>query len=755
MTHLKKSLALLLAIVMIFSSMSVAASAAAVGEPDAGDESATFTVKFFRDKNRGKTDENGNPLPIEWVETTKAAPGEYVNARVYLSTNFATGSNVATAFLFDTDFFEAIKGSKDADDLKNPTLLPQGTPGMRSDDTDQKNYVAIASGGVQYSGALTSRKIYRSDATGFSQIRYLISQGYLDAADFAGRELICSTVEFNRTIFPETIILTDSDINNWYDEFYFTVRSNSTTKTIGEIGEAEVPAQLRGSIELTEMNVGSMLVDVPKGKYGVTPNNLRTLGDGWEISDDNFISTEGWITTTGEVLLDANGGSFAGDATTAEIKGIIEESIETAVSEKEKDVSRPGFKLIGWSTVKTSKGAPLTEQILNEIGFSKMTDAQIAELGWKLTENNIGFLDKTAFPDAKAGDVLTEEMVAALDLKNKTVTDLQGYGFNVTTGVLDALKVDEANTDFNHDGYTLYALWDNSGRAEYLVETYLMDTNGSYPTVPTQTDSFYAEAGTLVPLQAVAREGFTLDTQKSSESVIVEADPENPSVLKAYYARNQYKLTYNYEDNEGKHTETELVYYDEPIDEFDSLPTSNFTLTITDGEGNPIGTMPEKMPAHDIVADVHIQIVYLFDAGEGATFSNGDRTMTFVYKFGQATDIPEKPTKPGHEFVDWDKDIPATATGNMTFKAEFNPLGAVDEYYTVTFYGYDEEGKLEVIESTDGYGYGDEFEAVDLPEGYLDTVWKLKGDESNTPVSFPYPITGNTEFEPVSEDTNV
>ena len=71
MARLKKSLALLLAFVMMFSSMSVAASAWTVEDEDKG---VAFTVKFFREKDG------------EWIETTKAAPGEAVKARVYVST---------------------------------------------------------------------------------------------------------------------------------------------------------------------------------------------------------------------------------------------------------------------------------------------------------------------------------------------------------------------------------------------------------------------------------------------------------------------------------------------------------------------------------------------------------------------------------------------------------------------------------------------------------------------------------------------
>ncbi len=757
MTHLKKSLALLLAIVMIFSSMSVAASAATFGEPDSGKESLTFTVKFFRNENRGKTDSEGNPLPASWVETTKAAPGEYVKARVYVSTNYAT-HGITSSLLFDSNYFDAIKASADVEELENPTSFPANVTGVTSSDTDQDNYVAIGAGEVTQTGSLSSKKTYRPDPTSYTPFSFLISEGFIDADLFKDKDLIYSNVSFTLSDFPKTVVLTDSG-DNWYDEFYFTVKDSSLTRTVGSKGEAEIPGELRGSIDTYNAGVYSPVVDVQKGKLGASYFSTSIMGSSWEVKDEKFTTNEGWITTTGSILLDANGGEFADGAEIAAVEGIIESPIEDAVSEKEKEVSKPGYKVIGWSTLDVSKGDNISETILNKIGYRDMTDAEIAALGWKINDTNIGLLDSNKFPKVKAGDPLDAEMVAALDLGSKDATTLQFYGYNVTSNVLLALAVDEANTDFDHDGYTLYALWDNSGNAEYKVETYLMDVNGNYPSTPTQVDSFYAEAGSTVPLQAVAREGFTLDKnqndemketpEKSSETIVVEADPENPSVLKAYYARNQYKLTYKYEDNTGEHVETELVYYGKDIPVFDSLPAENYELIITDDEGNSIATMPEKMPAKNINAFAFIQIIYLFDAGEGATFPNGERTMRYVYKFGEETITPANPSKPGYSFVDWDQDIPATATGDMTFNAEFNRDGSTEEdTFTVTFYN----SKGEVIGFEDGLWYGYEYNAVDIPEGYLDTVWQLKGGD---PVSFPYIITGDTEFEPISEEANV
>ena len=79
MTHLKKSLALLLAFVMIFSSMTVAASAWNVGDDG---RTVSFGIKFFRQDSK-----TGN-----WIETTNAAPGEKVKARFYMGTDFAAAS---------------------------------------------------------------------------------------------------------------------------------------------------------------------------------------------------------------------------------------------------------------------------------------------------------------------------------------------------------------------------------------------------------------------------------------------------------------------------------------------------------------------------------------------------------------------------------------------------------------------------------------------------------------------------------------
>ena len=738
MTHLKKSLALLLAFVMIFSSMSVAASAADSSSA-AGSETAAFTVKFFRE------DADGN-----WIETTKAAPGDHVKARVYVSTNFYTHT-FSSALVFDTDFFDLREVTVNADGTHTHDIFPQN---MQVPHSPNDNYTVTDGNGAVLTGALEVTDTYRADETKMFQIPYLISNNIIPADYFDGKDLVYSQIGMPGNDFPETVLLNDAE-GNWYNEYDFIIRNDATavTKQVGEEGVAVVPKELRGTVEtVIDVLLGAPnVINLPKGQAGQEQVSTVPLGYGWEIAEENFESTEGVITTTSSILLDANGGEFSDDSSVYEIKGIIKSSATNELSAAEAVPERTNFKHIGWSTVKTARGADITEEILDEIGYDAMSDEEIAALGWKHTEllKLNGYLLNT-----EIGTSLTAEMVAEIGLADKTATQLKGLGLNVTSEILEALKLDKADIKYDYDEYTLYALWDNSGVSEYKVETYLMGTDGTYPSAPTQVDSFYSVAGNTVPLQATAKEGFTLDTsdadgtaEKSSESVKVEAD--GSSVLKAYYARNKYTVTYKYEDITGSHEETEEVYYGAKVPVLSQLPADVYEFYFVDAEGNKTTDIPKVMPAENITLIGEATITYLFDAGEGATFlSTGERTMTYVYKFGAVPEIPEAPVKDGYAFVDWDVAVPEKVTGSMVFNAMYNPLAGTEESYTVTF--YDNDGN--VIDSSDGFWYGYEFEAVDIPEGYGDNVWMLA---DGTAVSFPYIIKEDTDFYPAKEDANV
>lgn len=90
---------------------------------------------------------------------------------------------------------------------------------------------------------------------------------------------------------------------------------------------------------------------------------------------------------------------------------------------------------------------------------------------------------------------------------------------------------------------TFEAQFANNTDTKYTVNVYNMDTTGNYPATP---DSTYQGAGETnstadITADAVAAEGFSLDSAKSTLTGTIAAD--GSLVLKVYYSRNKYTLT--------------------------------------------------------------------------------------------------------------------------------------------------------------------------------------------------------------------
>ena len=91
---------------------------------------------------------------------------------------------------------------------------------------------------------------------------------------------------------------------------------------------------------------------------------------------------------------------------------------------------------------------------------------------------------------------------------------------------------------------TFEAQFANNTDTKYTVNVYNMDTTGNYPATP---DSTYQDAGETnstadITADAVAAEGFSLDSAKSTLTGTIAAD--GSLVLSIYYSRNQYTITY-------------------------------------------------------------------------------------------------------------------------------------------------------------------------------------------------------------------
>ena len=307
---------------------------------------------------------------------------------------------------------------------------------------------------------------------------------------------------------------------------------------------------------------------------------------------------------------------------------------------------------------------------------------------------------------------------------------------------------------------TFEAQFANNTDTKYTVNVYNMDTTGNYPATP---DSTYQGAGETnstadITADAVAAEGFSLDSAKSTLTGTIAAD--GSLVLSIYYSRNQYTITYANTD-----LEPDTYYYGATVsartpekagyafqgweEEVPStMPAQNITLTAkwnenpadyTDydiavaaanakkAEANYDKTYTEaSRKALDAALAVDVSGKKLSEQGvvDAATKAINDavaalEVMTYnaiftvdgaqyevvPTKVGEQIVAPKDPAKEGYVFKGWDKEVGKMGVEDITFAAQFEEASGIA--YTVEVYTMDVNGNYGAAETKTLYGTTD------------------------------------------------
>ena len=306
---------------------------------------------------------------------------------------------------------------------------------------------------------------------------------------------------------------------------------------------------------------------------------------------------------------------------------------------------------------------------------------------------------------------------------------------------------------------TFEAQFANNTDTKYTVNVYNMDTTGNYPATP---DSTYQGAGETnstadITADAVAAEGFSLDSAKSTLTGTIAAD--GSLVLSIYYSRNQYTITYANTD-----LEPDTYYYGATVsartpekagyafqgweEEVPStMPAQNITLTAKWNE-NPAdytdydiavaaanakkaeanydktytaesraaldAALAEKVSgkkySEQSVVDaaakaINDAVASLEVMTYNATFYvDGAEYRVVPTKVGEQIIAPENPTKEGFVFTGWDKEVGVMGTEDVSFNAQFS---AGEVSYKVETYVMDVNGAygaadVKVVPATTG-----------------------------------------------------
>ena len=264
------------------------------------------------------------------------------------------------------------------------------------------------------------------------------------------------------------------------------------------------------------------------------------------------------------------------------------------------------------------------------------------------------------------------------------------------------------------EALSLTAHWTARDDTSYTVEHYDQNADGTYPAKPSRTEALTGTTAAQVTAEAKALEHYHADEGNSSAVFTGTVAADGSLVLKRYYARDTFALTFV----NGEQRDTDTKRWGAAI-VVPSLKKTGYTLS-WDKE------IPAAMPTEDstFTAVWTVKQYTLTFNTDG-----GSEIAPITQDYGTAVTAPADPTRTGYTFSGWDKAIPETMPAeNTTITARWSV-----NRYTITF---DTDGGSAVGAITKNYGAAVSAPTAPTKTGYTFAGWQL-GDEAYTFSTMP------------------
>ncbi len=686
MTHLKKSLAVLLAFVMIFSTMSIAASAfdATVdGGFDIG-----FTVVMFRKDSAGN-----------WIQTTKAKPGEELKAVLFVDTDYY--SNASTlAFAWNKDYISS-----------NLEYSINSFDKVKLNGDYASEVVSLYT-----QNAKLYSDVEKKNAFSFAEDYGYLEKGYLDLHDI----LSVSVQQGGDTNFKW-------NGDTWAIEINLTVNDNAFVRNSANSGEVRVPDELAMSLDKANRMAGTryrFLINVPKGEEGGKAAEATPM----RMFNANITSTPGVISVFSDVKLNANGGKFADNSASKNISGVIGDTV-TGLFDNANVPTNGGKQFLGWARTPDAENAMTQEQLANfaydydEQELFALWSDEVTNTSWKyevykmvLVENGDGtyrgeYVQTPDYVSPSTEVAVNTPINAPVEPETGFVLDTEK---SVTGGVAQAGSDNVLKVYYKRELHTV-TYYDEDGS----IAQKFTDIPYGAP-VPAISDN-------NVP----TKEGHTLTWEPTIPSRVGTED----LAFTAKFTPVTYTYTFNANGGvfaDGNVVKTMLFNHGDATKAPDTAPTKEgYVFT---GWKQLDGTaMPEKA-----VGDLTLYAQY-----EPATFTvsfdsdGGSAVPSEDHKADEEINSFPTPTKDNAIFVGWTYNgqrisYPFTMpASNITLKAAWEYMGPINATLTYEFTGDVPAGAETLLPASGSYEAGQVVTLADKPtfDGYEFHGWFYRGEQ--------------------------
>ena len=279
------------------------------------------------------------------------------------------------------------------------------------------------------------------------------------------------------------------------------------------------------------------------------------------------------------------------------------------------------------------------------------------------------------------------------------------------------------NTTLPKEGIDLYAKWEANEETAYAVEHYLEQLDGNYKLA--EVEELSAATEELVSVKALDFEGFTHDPKHLEAKLEGKVLADGSLVLKAYYARNEYTISFDVDGGEAKVEQT--YKYGETL-ELGSTTKTGYTFLgwLLEGKEFDLQTMPAQ--DLELVANwmegtgIEYKVEHYFEELDGS-YTKDAKVETKVGKTGALVSAKVREVE-GFEQNQAHKDAleeaEILADGSLVLKVFYSRVE-----YTVSF---DANGGAAKAEQT--YKYGQPLELGQTSKvGYTFVEWLYQGNQ--------------------------
>lgn len=686
MTHLKKSLAVLLAFVMIFSTMSIAASAfdpAVDGGFDLG-----FTVVMFR------KDGSGN-----WIQTTKAKPGEELKAVLYIGSDF-DGNSSTLSLVWDKEYMSSKYAYKDNVSGK---VKVNG------------NY--IVENGVNIASLYSDNVRIYDEELKTSRCTFLENYGYAERGYFNTHDIMLMTL----LVREKENMKWDKD--TWAVEWEFTVNDNAYVRNSANQGEVKVPIEFACTPERAPISAETQydfFLDFPKGTPGGNRSDNTSMYDYPAV----LSSTPGIISVFNNINLNANGGKFADNSAVKAISGVIGDTV-TGLFDSANLPTNGGKQFLGWAKTADATAA-LTQAELADLAYDydeqelfAVWSDEVTNTSWKYEVYKMALV-------TKSDGSYTGEYLQAADY----VSPATAVAVNTPiTAPVETYEGFELDTDKSVLSGVAQAGSDNVLKVYYKREvhsvTYYDEDKQSvlakYENIP---------YGAPVPAAPESPEGYDVTWTPEIPATVGTKDLEFTAKL----TPKTYTLTFNAQEGaftDGLKIKTFVSKYGDPVRLLDDIPVlDGYIFTgwqMIDGI-----KIPEKV-TEDLTFYAGYSKLYTvsFDTDGGNEIPDEEHC------YDDEIDSFPTPTKDNAVFVGWTYNGERITypfrmpDSDITLKAQWEYTGPVTARLNYEFTGTVPAGAEALLPSPSSHEVGSLVNLEGNPglEGYEFHGWYYEGEE--------------------------